>query len=146
MIRISVKNISITVLLSFLFFFVVSCGGGTGSIEAVSVPSGEFQQFVSQSKEKSPSEFCHWWNSQKAEWTFSYYNENGLKWPDGSTVEEIYTSKIVNCYRISKLCQAIFGGELIFVSQPGSQYDHYYLRLKDGKIDNCGLELKWTAF
>lgn len=109
-------------------------------------PSVEFQNFLTQSKEKNPEEFCQWWNSQKAEWTFSYYNQNGLKWPDSSTAEEIYTSKIVNCYRISKLCQAIYGGEIVYVTQVNSEYDHCYLRLKDGKIDNCGLELKWTEF
>lgn len=146
MIKISVKNISITVLLSFLFFSCISCGGGTGTIEAVSVPNGEFQKFVSDGQGMAPEQFVDWWNNTERYngWTFSYYGQNGIVWPDNSTAEEIYQSRVINCYRISKICQAIFGGELIFVSQPNSNYDHYYLRLKNGKIDNNGLILKFS--
>jgi len=147
MIRINIKNISIVCILSSIFFFCISCGGGSGTIEAVSVPSGDFQQFVNANQAVTPEQFCQWWNtSGNKDWKFSYYGQNGLVWPDNDTAEQIYQSKITNCFRVSKLLQSIYGGELVFVSQPDSEYDHYYLRLPDNSIiDNNGLILKYKV-
>lgn len=149
MIKISVKNISITVLLSFLFFLVVSCGGGGGTIEAVSVPSSEFQKFVADGRGMTPEQFVEWWNDNESKngWTFSYYGQNGLVWPDNDSPEQIYNSKIINCFRISKLLQYIYGGEIIYVSQPNLNYDHCYLLLLPNKniIDNNGLTLTYKV-
>jgi hypothetical protein len=126
--------------------YLYSCGGKEVSIVAVVTPSGEFQQFVLDARGMTPAEFCLWWNGQQDKWKFSYYNENGLIWPDKSTAEEIYQSRVINCYRVSKMLQFVYGGELIFVSQPTSNYDHYYLKLPNGDIiDNSGLTLKYKS-
>jgi len=129
--------------LLLILLFLSSCGGGSGtnglgSLEVVNpTPSGEFLQFVSKSQFQTPEEFIISWNNQKNNWKFSYYGENNLTWPDYSSPEEIYNSRIINCYRISKLLQYIYNGELVFVNQEGlSNYDHCYLLLPNGNIIN----------
>lgn len=141
-------NFTLILLFICLFFYLVSCGNNNTAIPIVPTPSGDFQQFVSEGQQKSPEEFVAWWNDSERcnGWTFSYYGQNGLTWPDNSTAEQIFASKKVNCYRISVLLRAIYGGEIVYVSQPNSQYDHYYLKIQNGKIDNCGLVLKWIEF
>jgi hypothetical protein len=95
----------------------------------------------------TPAEYTEKWNNKiNISFKFSYYGENNITWPDNDSPEQIYNSHIVNCYRISLLLQYIYGGELIFVSQPTSNYDHYYLKLPNGDIiDNSGLTLKYKS-
>lgn len=147
MFHFSTKLFILIVIFSCLFFYLVSCGGNT-AVSVSPTPSGEFQQFVSDGQKMTPEEFVTWWNDSERYngWIFSYYGQNGLAWPDLSGAEQIFTSKLLNCYRMTVLLQAVYGGEIVYVTQEDSQYDHCYLRLTDGKIDNCGLVLKWIEF
>lgn len=139
MIKISVKNISIICVLSFLFFFIVSCGG---LFTSPSTQSTEYSQFISANKNKSPSEFIQYWNSTEYKnWQFQLYRDqytpsSPLIWPDYSTAENIFSSRLINCYRIGKLLEKIFPGENILVSQPDNKWDHYYYKLSTGEIIN----------
>lgn len=148
MFHFSEKLFTLIAIFSCLFFYLVSCGNNNTAVPTVPTPSGGFQQFVSDSQKMTPENFVTWWNDSERYngWKFSYYNENGLKWPDTDTAEQIYNSHVINCYRISLLLQFIYSGELIFVSQPTSNYDHYYLKLPNGDIiDNNGLTLKYKV-
>lgn len=125
-------NLSFMIILLPFFFFIVSCGsGGISSVSPSVSPSVEFNHFVDANRKKSPEEFVTWWNNTERYngWTFSYYGKNGLVWPDNSTAEEIFTSKIVNCYRMTVLLQSIYGGEPVYLYQPTSNYDHVVLLL-----------------
>lgn len=136
-------NANLMIVLLPLFFFIVSCGGGSGTIEAVSVPDAEFQQFVSDGQKMTPAEFVTWWNdSESRKWKFQLYRDqytpdSPLTWPDNNSSSTIFESKLINCYRIGKLLSEIYPGENIKVDQSGSsKWDHYYYKLSTGKIIN----------
>jgi hypothetical protein len=155
MLKLKFKIILSLFALVLSLLIITSCGGGGGSsglgslenISTTPTPSEEFLRFVNQSKQKSYDQFVIDWNNQKNNWVFSYYGEHNLTWPDYSSSEEIYNSKVINCYRISKLLQYIYGGELIKVDQTGqSNYDHYYLLLPNGDIiNNNGTTLSYRV-
>ncbi|MEQ8220759.1 MAG: hypothetical protein ABRQ37_00545 [Candidatus Eremiobacterota bacterium] len=133
-------------LLVIMLFFC-SCGGGGGgsitssaisnsvdtstSVVPVTTTQSEFTQWKSQVASMKPTEFVTWWNDSERHngWTFSLYGQNGLVWPDSSSAEQIFTSKLLNCYRMTVLLQSIYGGESVYLYQPASNYDHVVLLL-----------------
>lgn len=100
----------------------------------------EFDNFISENKNKSPQEFCQYWNTvEYKKYKFYLYNQidknSPISWPDNASASEIFSQKIINCYRINILLKELFpGGELILVFQPTVSYDHYHYKLKTGDI------------
>jgi len=140
------RMLKLMALIVIMLFFS-SCGGGGGgsitssaispSVDTASVPvvntdtQSEFTQWKSEVASMKPVEFVNWWNDSERYngWTFSLYGQNGLVWPDSSGAEQIFTSKLLNCYRMTVLLQSVYGGESVYLYQPASNYDHVVLLL-----------------
>ncbi|MEQ8170941.1 MAG: hypothetical protein ABRQ38_18775 [Candidatus Eremiobacterota bacterium] len=135
-------------LLVIMLFFSACGGGGGGSITSSAISNSvdtstsvvpvvdtgtqsEFTQWKSEVASLKPTEFVTWWNDSERHngWTFSLYGQNGLVWPDSSGAEQIFTSKLLNCYRMTVLLQSVYGGESVYLYQPSSNYDHVVLLL-----------------
>jgi len=138
----------IMALLITMLFFSSCGGGGGGSLTSSAIsPSvnnsspvvpvvdtqtqSEFTQWKSEVSSMKPTDFVTWWNDSERYngWTFSLYGQNGLVWPDSSGAEQIFTSKFLNCYRMTVLLQSVYGGESVYLYQPASNYDHVVLLL-----------------
>lgn len=133
--------------LMVIMLFLSSCGGGGGgsitssaispSVDTSVVPvvdtntQSAFTQWKSEVSSMTPTNFVTWWNDSERHnrWTFSLYGQNGLVWPDSSGAEQIFTSKLLNCYRMTVLLQSVYGGESVYLYQPASNYDHVVLLL-----------------
>jgi len=114
-------NFKIIILLLCFSFHLTSCNNN----------NTKFTQWKSKVASMKSTEFVTWWNDSERynEWIFSLYGKNGLVWPDSSSVEQIFTSKLLNCYRMTFLLQSIYGGEPVYLYQPTSNYDHVLLLL-----------------
>jgi hypothetical protein len=136
----------IMALLITMLFFSSCGGGGGGSITSSALsPSvdnsspvvpvvntqNEFTQWKSDVSSMKPVDFVAWWNDKERfnRWIFSLYGQNGLVWPDSSGSEQIFTSKFLNCYRMTVLLQSVYGGESVYLYQPASNYDHVVILL-----------------
>lgn len=122
-----------------------SCSNGNNTGEVISVTptcSLKYEKFLSDSRSKTPEEFIQYWNSiEYKNWQFQLYKDqytpnSPLTWPDNSFGEDIFSSRLINCYRIGKLLEKIFPGENILISQPDNKWDHYYYKLSTGEIIN----------
>lgn len=139
MLKLTSFHIDLYIILLVLFLFSVSCG----TSQVVSSPeSSEFTAWK-ETIPSSPSEFVSWWNSQeKANWKFSYYGENGIVYPDSSTPEEVWRSKIINCNRFIILFKPVLGGKIRVYPQEGYSYSHVTLVLATGEeLSLCGTAL-----
>ena len=149
-------NFILTAIFICLFLSLISCGQNSVTQSIQNTPSPEFLQFVKQSQEKSYQEFANWWNtSESKKWKWANYAGSGypesseqviLQWPDSSTPEEIYQSKLINCYRATILFQKIYGGEAVYLKQEGKNWSHEVLLLENnGKYSYLSLSgLKLT--
>lgn len=120
------------VLLFIFFLFLSSCGGGSPVVSVEE--SREFREWKSKIPQNA-SEFVSWWNSTEKNtgWKFSYYGENGITYPDRSTPEEVWQTKIINCNRFVILFQPILGGRARVYPQEGRPYSHVTLLLDSGE-------------
>lgn len=129
MLKLSYFHTELYIVLLFVFL-LASCGDPNSSV------SQESEEFVRWKSEipQGTSEFVEWWNAcGRQGWKFSYYGENGIIYPDRSTPEEVWQSKIINCNRFAILFQPILGGRVRMYPQEGSPYSHVTLLLDSGE-------------